>query len=38
MYIFGLIVAAVVGCTAVSLDLTEGMFRHLVMQGQREES
>ncbi|HEY1650766.1 MAG TPA: hypothetical protein VGG09_02675 [Acidimicrobiales bacterium] len=33
MYILGFIVAAVVGCTAGSIDLTEGMFRHLVITG-----
>jgi hypothetical protein len=33
MYIFGFIVAAVVGCTAGSVDLNEGMFRHLVITG-----
>ncbi len=33
MYIFGFIVAAVVGCTAGSVDLTDGMFRHLVITG-----
>ena len=33
MYIFGFIVAAVVGCTAGSVDLIEGMFRHLVITG-----
>jgi hypothetical protein len=33
MYVFGFIVAAVVGCTAGSIDLTEGMFRHLVVTG-----
>ena len=33
MYIFGFMVAAVVGCTAGSVDLTEGMFRHLVITG-----
>ena len=33
MYIFGFIVAAAVGCTAGSVDLTEGMFRHLVITG-----
>jgi hypothetical protein len=33
MYIFGFIVAAVVGTTAGSVDLTEGMFRHLVITG-----
>ena len=33
MYIFGFIVAAAVGCTAGSVDLTEGMFRHLVVTG-----
>ena len=31
--IFGFIVAAAVGCTAGSRDLTEGMFRHLVVTG-----
>jgi TM2 domain-containing membrane protein YozV len=30
---FGFIVAATVGCTAGSADLTEGMFRHLVVTG-----
>ena len=30
---FGFIVAAAVGCTAGSRDLTEGMFRHLVVTG-----
>ena len=30
---FGFIVAATVGCTAGSRDLTEGMFRHLVVTG-----
>ncbi len=33
MYVFGFIVAAVVGCTAGSSDLTDGMFRHLVITG-----
>jgi hypothetical protein len=33
MYLLGFIVAAVVGCTAGSVDLTEGMFRHLVITG-----
>ena len=33
MYVFGFVVAAVVGCTAGSIDLTEGMFRHLVITG-----
>ncbi len=33
LYVFGFIVAAVVGCTAGSTDLTEGMFRHLVITG-----
>jgi hypothetical protein len=33
MYIGGFIVAAVVGCTAGSVDLTDGMFRHLVITG-----
>ena len=33
MYIFGFIVAAVVGSMAGSVDLTEGMFRHLVITG-----
>jgi hypothetical protein len=33
MYLFGFIVAAVVGCTAGSVDLTEGMFRHAVISG-----
>jgi hypothetical protein len=30
---FGFVVAATVGCTAGSRDLTEGMFRHLVVTG-----
>jgi hypothetical protein len=30
---FGFIVAAMLGCTAGSRDLTEGMFRHLVVTG-----
>jgi hypothetical protein len=33
MYIFGFIVAATLGATAGSIDLTEGMFRHLVVTG-----
>jgi hypothetical protein len=33
MFIFGFIIAATLGCTAGSVDLTEGMFRHLVVTG-----
>jgi hypothetical protein len=33
LYVFGFIVAATLGCTAGSIDLTEGMFRHLVVTG-----
>lgn len=33
MYVFGFIIAATLGCTAGSVDLTEGMFRHLVVTG-----
>ncbi len=33
LYTFGFIAAATVGCTAGSRDLTEGMFRHLVVTG-----
>ena len=33
MFVFGFIVAATVGCTAGSIDLSEGMFRHLVITG-----
>jgi hypothetical protein len=33
MYVFGFIMAAVVGATAGSVDLTDGMFRHLVITG-----
>jgi hypothetical protein len=33
MYIFGFIVAATLGVTAGSSDLTDGMFRHLVVTG-----
>lgn len=33
MYVFGFIIAATLGCTAGSVDLTEGMFRHLVITG-----
>jgi hypothetical protein len=33
LYTFGFIVAAMLGCTAGSVDLTDGMFRHLVITG-----
>ncbi len=33
LYVFGFIVAAALGCTAGTVDLTEGMFRHLVVTG-----
>jgi hypothetical protein len=33
LYVFGFIVAATLGCAAGSVDLTEGMFRHLVVTG-----
>jgi hypothetical protein len=33
MFFFGFIVAATLGCTAGSVDLTDGMFRHLVITG-----
>jgi ABC-type transport system involved in multi-copper enzyme maturation permease subunit len=33
LFIFGFIVAATLGCTAGSVDLTDGMFRHLVVTG-----
>jgi hypothetical protein len=33
LYLFGFIVAATLGCTAGSIDLSEGMFRHLVVTG-----
>lgn len=33
MFIFGFIVAATLGCSAGSVDLTEGVFRHLVVTG-----
>jgi hypothetical protein len=33
MFIFGFIVAATLGCFAGSVDLTEGVFRHLVVTG-----
>jgi hypothetical protein len=33
MFIFAFIMAATLGCTAGSIDLTEGMFRHLVVTG-----
>jgi hypothetical protein len=32
-YTFGFIVAATLGCTAGSVDLSEGMFRHLLVTG-----
>jgi hypothetical protein len=32
-FFFGFIVAATLGCTAGSVDLTDGMFRHLVITG-----
>ena len=38
MYVFGFIVAAALGCTAGSIDLTEGMFRHLVVTGRSRVS
>jgi len=38
MYVFGFIVAATVGCTAGSVDLTEGMFRHLVITGRSRQA
>ncbi len=33
LYLFGFIVAAAIGATAGSADLTEGVFRHLVITG-----
>ena len=33
LYTFGFIVAATLGCSAGSLDLSEGVFRHLVITG-----
>lgn len=33
LYTFGFLVAATLGCTAGSIDLTEGVFRHLVVTG-----
>ncbi len=33
MYVFGFIVAATLGCAAGSTDLSDGMFRHLVVTG-----
>ncbi|SDJ03167.1 hypothetical protein SAMN05444157_1372 [Frankineae bacterium MT45] len=33
LYTFGFIAAATLGCTAGSIDLSEGMFRHLVITG-----
>jgi hypothetical protein len=33
MYVFGFVMAATFGCTAGSIDLTDGMFRHLVVTG-----
>jgi hypothetical protein len=33
LYVFGFIVAATLGATAGSIDLTDGMFRHLVVTG-----
>jgi hypothetical protein len=33
LYTFGFIAAATLGCTAGSVDLSEGMFRHLVITG-----
>jgi hypothetical protein len=33
LYVFGFIVAATLGCTAGSVDLQEGVFRHLVVTG-----
>jgi hypothetical protein len=33
LYTFGFIVAATLGCSAGSLDLSDGMFRHLVVTG-----
>lgn len=33
MYVFGFIVAATLGCVAATSDLSDGMFRHLVITG-----
>ena len=33
LYTFGFIMAATLGCTAGAVDLSEGMFRHLVVTG-----
>ncbi len=33
LYVFGFIMAATLGATAGSSDLTDGMFRHLVVTG-----
>lgn len=33
LYVFGFIIAAALGCTAGSVDLSDGMFRHLVVTG-----
>jgi hypothetical protein len=33
LYVFGFIVAATLGCTAGAVDLSEGVFRHLVITG-----
>jgi len=33
LYVFGFIVAATLGCAAGSTDLSDGMFRHLVVTG-----
>lgn len=33
LYVFGFIVAATLGCAAGSVDLSDGMFRHLVVTG-----
>jgi hypothetical protein len=33
LYVFGFVVAALLGCTAGSSDLTDGMFRHAVVTG-----
>jgi hypothetical protein len=33
MFFFGFIVAATLGCTAGAVDLTDGMFRHMVITG-----
>ena len=33
LFVFGFIVAATLGCSAGSTDLTDGMFRHLVITG-----